>query len=103
MGDLLVEAGEVELVLNVVLVHLAEELVSAQPAEPRDPAHFLRTGGGGGCEIQCCGSVVRVSVADQLEDQCCGSVLFLVGFDTYDYKYTVHTIPERNKSTQKLP
>ena len=100
MGDLLVEAGEVELVLNVVLVHLAEELVSAQPAEPRDPAHFLRTGGGDKTLEHEYASLVNAGIASL---QCCGSVLFLVGFDTYDYKYTVHTIPERNKRTQKLP
>ena len=44
MRNLLVEASEVELVLNIVLVHLAEELVAAQAAEPGDPTHFLGTG-----------------------------------------------------------
>jgi len=39
--DLLVEAGEVELVLNVVLVDLAEEFVATEAAEPRNPAHFF--------------------------------------------------------------
>jgi hypothetical protein len=44
VGNLLVEPGEVKLVLNVVLVHLAEELIAAQAAEPGDPTHFLGTG-----------------------------------------------------------
>jgi len=42
--DLFIQASKVELVLNVVLVHLAEELVSTQTAEPRDPGYLLRTG-----------------------------------------------------------
>ena len=42
LGHLLVESGQVELVLDVVLVHLAEELVAAEAAEPGDPAHLLR-------------------------------------------------------------
>ena len=40
---LLVQAGEVEFVLDIILVDLAEELVAAEAAEPRDPAHFLGT------------------------------------------------------------
>ena len=42
LRNLLVESGEVELVLDVILVDLAEELVAPQTAEPRDPADFLR-------------------------------------------------------------
>ena len=37
VGDLLIEASQVELVLNVVLVHFAEELISSQTTEPRYP------------------------------------------------------------------
>ena len=40
--DLFIQASKVELVLNVVLVHLAEELVSTQTAEPRDPGYLLQ-------------------------------------------------------------
>ena len=40
--NLLVEAGQVELVLNVVLVHLAEELISSQTTEPRYPGDLRR-------------------------------------------------------------
>jgi len=39
--NLLVEAGQVELVLNVVLVHLAEELISSQTTEPRYPGDLF--------------------------------------------------------------
>ena len=39
--NLLVEAGEVELVLNVVLVDFTKELVASEAAEPRDPRNFL--------------------------------------------------------------
>jgi len=41
---LLVQPSEVELVLNVVFIHLAEELISAETAEPRDPGNLLRAG-----------------------------------------------------------
>jgi len=44
VGDLLIQPSQVELVLNVVLIHLAEELVPTQPTEPRDPGYLLRTG-----------------------------------------------------------
>ena len=37
VGDLFVEAGQVEFVLNIVLVHLAEEFISSQTTEPRYP------------------------------------------------------------------
>ena len=40
--DLLIEPSQVELVLNVVLVNLAEELISTEPAEPRDPGYLLQ-------------------------------------------------------------
>ena len=39
---LLVQSRQVKLVLNVILVHLAEKLISAQSAEPRNPRYFLR-------------------------------------------------------------
>ena len=35
--DLLVQAGQVELVLDVILVNLAEKLISPESTEPRDP------------------------------------------------------------------
>ena len=38
VGDLLAEAVQVEVVADVVLVHLDEELVALQVAEPADPA-----------------------------------------------------------------
>lgn len=41
VGHLLRKASEVELVLDVRLVDLAEELVAAQAAEPGDPRNFL--------------------------------------------------------------
>lgn len=40
--DLLIQPSQVELVLNVVLVNLAEELISTEPAEPRDPGYLLQ-------------------------------------------------------------
>mmetsp|Transcript_1846 Transcript_1846/g.4067 ORF Transcript_1846/g.4067 Transcript_1846/m.4067 type:complete len:202 (-) Transcript_1846:208-813(-) len=36
-----VEAREIEVILNVVLVHLTEELVATEGAEPRDPGAVL--------------------------------------------------------------
>ena len=42
VGDLLIQPSQVELVLNVVLIHLAEELVPTQPTEPRDPGYLLQ-------------------------------------------------------------
>mmetsp|Transcript_31375 Transcript_31375/g.91963 ORF Transcript_31375/g.91963 Transcript_31375/m.91963 type:complete len:332 (+) Transcript_31375:374-1369(+) len=41
VGDQAVETGEVEGILDVVLVDLAEELVAAEGAEPRDPRSVL--------------------------------------------------------------
>jgi len=41
---LLVQPSKVELVLNVIFVHLAEELIPAETAEPRDPGNLLRAG-----------------------------------------------------------
>jgi len=41
---LLVQPSKVELVLNVIFIHLAEELISAETAEPRDPGNLLRAG-----------------------------------------------------------
>ena len=38
--NLLVQPCQVKLVLNVVLVHLAEELVPTKTAEPRDPGYL---------------------------------------------------------------
>ena len=35
--DLLVQPGQVELVLDVILVNLAEKLISPESTEPRDP------------------------------------------------------------------
>ena len=40
--DLLVQTSQVELVLDVILVNLAEELIAPEPTEPRDPG-YLRT------------------------------------------------------------
>ena len=40
LGDLLIQPGEVESVLDVLLVHLAEELVATQPAKPCDPRNL---------------------------------------------------------------
>ena len=40
VGHLLVQPSQVEFVLDVVLVHLAEELVASQTAEPRDPGYL---------------------------------------------------------------
>ena len=40
VGDLLVQSSQVELVLNVVLVNLAEELISSQTTEPRYPGNL---------------------------------------------------------------
>ena len=40
VGNLLIETSQVELVLDVVLVHLAEELIAAQTTEPRDPGYL---------------------------------------------------------------
>ena len=37
VGDLLVEASQVELVLDVILVNFTEKFISPQPAKPRDP------------------------------------------------------------------
>ena len=42
MRDLFVQTGQVELVLDAVLVDLAEERVAAEAAEPGDPTHFFR-------------------------------------------------------------
>ena len=42
MRDLLVQPRQVELVLDVILVNLAEELIAPEPTEPRDPG-YLRT------------------------------------------------------------
>ena len=42
MRDLFVQTGQVELVLDAVLVDLAEERVAAKAAEPGDPTHFFR-------------------------------------------------------------
>ena len=40
VGNLLIETSQVKLVLDVVLVHLAEELIAAQTTEPRDPGYL---------------------------------------------------------------
>lgn len=45
---LLVQPRQVEFVLDVILVHLAEELVASQAAEPRDPRHLLGAAHGAG-------------------------------------------------------
>jgi len=37
VGDLLVQSRQIKLVLNVILIDLAEELVPTEPAEPRNP------------------------------------------------------------------
>jgi len=41
VGDLFVEAGQVEFVLNIILVHLAEEFISSQTTEPRYPGDLF--------------------------------------------------------------
>jgi len=41
---LLVQPSKVELVLNVIFIHLAEELIPAETAEPRYPGNLLRAG-----------------------------------------------------------
>merc|ERR1719319_908136 len=41
---LLVQPRQVKLVLNIILVHFAEELIPAETAEPRDPGNLLRAG-----------------------------------------------------------
>ena len=41
--DLLVQSSQVKLVLNVVLVNLAEELISSQATKPRYPRHLSNT------------------------------------------------------------
>ena len=38
--DLLVQSGQVKLVLNVVLVNLAEELIPSQATKPRYPRNL---------------------------------------------------------------
>ena len=40
VGDLLVQSSQVKLVLNVVLVNLAEELISSQATKPRYPRNL---------------------------------------------------------------
>ena len=42
MRDLFVQTSQVELVLDAVLVDLAEERVAAKAAEPGDPIHVFR-------------------------------------------------------------
>ena len=41
-SNLLIKSGEVEFVLDVVLVDFAEKFVAAEAAEPTDPRDFFR-------------------------------------------------------------
>ena len=41
MRHLIIKPRQIELVLDVVLIHLTEELVPAQTAKPRDPRNLL--------------------------------------------------------------
>lgn len=44
MRQHLAQSGEVEGVLNVAVIDLAEELVASEAAKPRDPGHLIRAG-----------------------------------------------------------